>query len=134
MDPLRMYSLGFLRSAGASSARLAYSSSMRSIQYGAQPQPASRKARRRRGKRSGTPPSTIDVSRRRWATAGGAPPVGGKPPADVAQLADGAPQFERGGLGILDGQERDGLEPGADLDELLVHERVVGAAEPHGPL
>src|SRR6266849_3481610 len=60
--------------------------------------------------------------------------VGGEHPADVAQLADGAPQFERGGLGVLDRQERNGLEPGALLDELLVHERVVGAAEPHRPL
>ena len=69
MEPLRMYSLGFLRSAGASSARLAYSSSMRSIQYGAQPQPASRKAMRRRGKRSGMPSKTIEVIWRIWPKA-----------------------------------------------------------------
>ena len=46
--------------------------------------------------------------------------IGGEHPADVAQLAHRAPQLHRGGLGVLHGQERHGLEPGTLLDELLV--------------
>src|SRR2546429_522700 len=53
-------------SGASTSPRLSYSSSIRSIQYGAQPAPASRKARRRSGKRSGIPSKTIDVSWRIW--------------------------------------------------------------------
>src|SRR5881628_1252155 len=62
MVPLRTYSLGRFLSAGASLRRLAYSSSMRSIQYGAHPQPASRNATRSRGNFSGTPSKIIEVS------------------------------------------------------------------------
>src|SRR5713101_512114 len=60
--------------------------------------------------------------------------VRGEHGTDVTQLAHRAPQLQRGGLGILHGQERDGLQPGTLFDELLVHHRVVGAAEPHRPL
>src|SRR3989454_10374799 len=61
MVPPRTYSLGRFLSAGASLRRLAYSSSMRSILYGAHPQPASRNATRSRGNFSGTPSKIIEL-------------------------------------------------------------------------
>ena len=61
-------------------------------------------------------------------------PVRRQHPAHVAELADGAPELLRRGLGVLDRQERHRLEPRAHADELFVEQRVVGAAEPDRPL
>jgi hypothetical protein len=52
----------------------------------------------------------------------------------VPQLAHGPTQLGRRGIGVLHGQQSYGLQPRTHLDELLVHEGVVGPAQGHGPL
>ena len=60
--------------------------------------------------------------------------VGRQHGAGVTQLAHRAAQLGPARLGILHGHQRDGLQARAHLDELLVHERVVGAAQRYRPL
>src|SRR5436309_4401129 len=60
--------------------------------------------------------------------------VGGEHRADEAELAYRPLQLDGRRVGVLHRQQRDRLQSRADLDEVLVQERVVGPAERHRPL
>src|SRR6185295_15831599 len=60
--------------------------------------------------------------------------VGREHGAHQPELGHRAAQLARGRVGILHGQERDRVQARALLDELLVQERVVGAAQRGRPL
>ena len=78
-------------------------------------------------------PLGLFVDRREALVAQDVAAVGRQHRADVAELADRAPELLRRSLGVLDRQEGDGSETRARRDELLVHEGVVRAAELHRP-